>query len=84
MRKPKVRRLHPAPDHAGRRIKRLDRVKGGGFSMMITTDLNIDEIAERIRQSSGTLDSEPVDTPWGARMFRLRNPDGFKYTISSQ
>jgi|ERR1043166_7296292 uncharacterized glyoxalase superfamily protein PhnB len=64
--------------------KGFDRSKGEGFSMMITTDQNIDEIAERIKRAGGTLDSEPVDTPWGMRMFRLRDPDGFRYTISSQ
>jgi uncharacterized glyoxalase superfamily protein PhnB len=64
--------------------KGLDRAKGEGFSLMITTDQNIDEIAERIKQAGGTLDSEPVDTPWGMRMFRLHDPDGFRYTIASQ
>ena len=29
-------------------------------------------------------DAEIVDTPWGARMFRLRGPDGFRLTISSK
>jgi lactoylglutathione lyase len=61
-----------------------DRVKGEGFSLQITTAQNIDELAKRIQEQGGTLDSEPVDTPWGARMFRLRDPDGFKYTISSE
>jgi uncharacterized glyoxalase superfamily protein PhnB len=28
--------------------------------------------------------SEPVDTPWGVRMFRVRDPDGFRLTISSE
>ena len=61
-----------------------DRVKGEGFSLHITTDQNVDEIGTRIKQLGGTLESEPNDTPWGARMFRLRDPDGFKLTISSQ
>jgi lactoylglutathione lyase len=60
-----------------------DRVKGEGFSLRITTDQSIDEIAKRIRELGGTLDSEPADMPWGARIFRLRDPDGFKLTISS-
>jgi len=29
------------------------------------------------------IDTEPVDTPWGVRMFRLRDPDGFRFAISS-
>jgi lactoylglutathione lyase len=60
-----------------------DRVKGEGFSLRITTDQNVDEIANRIKELGGALDSEPADMPWGARIFRLRDPDGFKLTISS-
>jgi uncharacterized glyoxalase superfamily protein PhnB len=62
----------------------LDRVKGEGFSLQITTDQNIDEVAKQIRERGGTLDSDPVDTPWGVRMFRLRDPDGFRFTVSSR
>ena len=63
--------------------KGLDRSKGDGFSLRITTDQNIDEIANRINTLGGILDTEPTDTPWGERAFRLRDPDGFKYLISS-
>lgn len=64
--------------------KGLDRVKGEGFSMMITTDQNIDELAKGIQARGGTLDMEPADTPWGTRAFRLHDPDGFKYTVTSE
>ena len=64
--------------------KGWDRVKGEGFSLQITTDQNVDEIANRIKELGGTLDSEPADMPWGARVFRFRDPDGFKLTISSE
>jgi uncharacterized glyoxalase superfamily protein PhnB len=63
--------------------KGWDRVKGEGFSLQITTDQNVDEIASRIKGLGGVLDSEPADMPWGVRVFRLRDPDGFKLTISS-
>jgi uncharacterized glyoxalase superfamily protein PhnB len=63
--------------------KGLDRVKGDGFSMMITTDENLDELAAGIKSRGGVLESEPVDTPWGKRMFRMKDPDGFRFTISS-
>ena len=63
--------------------KGWDRAKGEGFSLQITTEHNVDEIAKSIRQRGGTLESEPADMPWGARIFRLRDPDGFKLTISS-
>lgn len=64
--------------------KGVDRAKGEGFSLRITTDEDIDELAARIKAAGGTLDSEPVDTPWGTRVFRLHDPDGFKYAISSK
>ena len=63
--------------------KGWERVKGEGFSLRLTTDQSVDEIAKRIKEHGGTLDSEPADMPWGARIFRLRDPDGFKLTISS-
>ena len=63
--------------------KGADRVKGAGFSLQFTTAQNIDELATRIKASGGVLETEPADTPWGARVFRLRDPDGFKFVISS-
>ncbi len=57
------------------------RVKGLGCSVNIWTTEDIDAIAARIKASGGTLDSEPVDAPWGARFFRLTDPDGFKLAI---
>ena len=63
--------------------KGLDRVKGEGFSLMISTDQDIDEIARRIRSRGGTLDTEPADMPWGRRAFRTRDPDGYRFAISS-
>jgi uncharacterized glyoxalase superfamily protein PhnB len=62
----------------------LDRVKGEGFSMQIVTTQSIDAIAARIREKGGTLESEPADMPWGARIFRLTDPDGYRIAISSE
>ena len=62
--------------------KGLDRRKGEGFSLQITTSQNIDTIADRAKRAGATLDSEPADV-WGARGFRLRDPDGFRLTVSS-
>ena len=64
--------------------KGLDRAKGEGFSLMITTAQDVNEIAAGIKARGGALDSEPADAPWGARFFRLRDPDGFKLTISTE
>lgn len=63
--------------------KGKDRQKGEGFSLMLTTNQDIDETANEILARGGVLDAPPSDMPWGARMFRLRDPDGFKWTISS-
>ena len=63
--------------------KGADRIKGAGFSLQLTTVQNIDELATRIKASGGVLETEPVDTPWGARVFRLHDPDGFEFVISS-
>lgn len=61
-----------------------DRTKGEGFSLYITTVQDIDALAQNIQSRGGTLDSEPADMPWGVRAFRLRDPDGFKFTISTE
>jgi uncharacterized glyoxalase superfamily protein PhnB len=59
------------------------RMKGEGLSLQITTPQSIDELARRIKERGGTLALEPTTVPWGPRMFRLQDPDGFKLTISS-
>jgi lactoylglutathione lyase len=64
--------------------KGFDRVKGEGFSLMLTTAQSVDDIARRITERGGILDSQPTDTPWGARVFRMRDPDGFRLVISSE
>ena len=63
--------------------KGLDRIKGEGFSLRITTAQNVDEIAQRIKAAGGTLETEPTDA-WGTRVFTLKDPDGFKLVISSE
>jgi uncharacterized glyoxalase superfamily protein PhnB len=61
----------------------VDRTRGAGFSVQITTEQNIDDLADRIKSRGTILDDEPRDLRWGQRAFRLRDPDGFKLTISS-
>lgn len=63
--------------------KGWERAKGEGMSLMITTAQDIDGVAARIRAGGGTLDSEPADMPWGVRAFRVRDPDGYRFAISS-
>jgi uncharacterized glyoxalase superfamily protein PhnB len=63
--------------------KGVERVKGQGLSLMFTTSQNIDAVANRIKAAGGALDMEPADMPWGARIFRLTDPDGFKFVVST-
>jgi uncharacterized glyoxalase superfamily protein PhnB len=63
--------------------KGWDRAKGEGFSLQLTTNHNIDDVAARIKERGGTLALEPTDMPWGSRVFRVVDPDGFKFAISS-
>ncbi|MCA9736540.1 MAG: VOC family protein [Gemmatimonadetes bacterium] len=60
-----------------------DRVKGEGFSFLLRTAQDVDALASGIRARGGTLALEPTDMPWGARIFRLVEPDGFKIAIST-
>jgi catechol 2,3-dioxygenase-like lactoylglutathione lyase family enzyme len=62
--------------------KGVGRAKGEGFSLQITTPQDIDAIATFAKAAGADLDSEPADA-WGARVFRLRDPDGFRLVISS-
>jgi uncharacterized glyoxalase superfamily protein PhnB len=64
--------------------KGWERVKGEGFSLRITTDQDVDQMAARVKQSGTELATEPTDMPWGARVFRVRDPDGFMFAISSE
>ena len=61
-----------------------DRVKGEGFSLQFITSQSVDAVADRIKAHGGTLETEPADMPWGVRVFRVRDPDGFKFAISSE
>ncbi len=63
--------------------KGADRAKGVGFSIQLTTDQNVDAIAARAKAKGAVLATEPADA-WGARVFRLRDPDGFLLVISSE
>lgn len=64
--------------------KGWDRVKGAGFSVQFTTSQNIDELAERIKAAGAALHTEPETAPWGSRLFRVKDPDGFLLVISSE
>lgn len=62
--------------------KGSDRIKGQGISLQITTAQDIDAIADHAKRAGAALESEPADAR-GVRVFRLRDPDGFRLVFSS-
>jgi len=62
--------------------KGRERKLGDGFSMMLNVDRDVDAVAAGIKARGGKLDMEPTDMPWGARMFRVFDPDGYKYAVA--
>ena len=58
-----------------------ERVKGEGFSITFDTAQDVDAIAERIKANGGTLAMDPADMPWGVRMLRVVDPDGYRLAI---
>jgi uncharacterized glyoxalase superfamily protein PhnB len=53
------------------------------MSLQITTSQDADALADRIKRHGWQLDTEPTTMPHGVRVIRLRDPDGFRLTISS-
>jgi len=63
--------------------KGMDRAKGQGISLQFTTAQQAEEVAARIKEQGSVLDTEPTRMPWGVTVLRVRDPDGFRLTISS-
>jgi uncharacterized glyoxalase superfamily protein PhnB len=63
--------------------KGLDRAKGEGFSLQFTTEQDIDTIAARVAAHGTAFATPPTDMPWGPRVFRVRDPDGFLLVVTS-
>lgn len=59
-----------------------ERVKGEGFSINLVTDQDIDALAASIKAAGGSIAKEPYDAPWGARVMRLVDPDGYRIGVS--
>lgn len=62
-----------------------DRIKGQGIyvQMNVASPAEVDAAADRIRAAGFTLLNEPADRPWGARMFQVLDPSGFKLGVST-
>jgi lactoylglutathione lyase len=58
-----------------------ERVKGEGFAITFDTAQDVDALAAAIKARGGTLTMEPTDMPWGVRMLRLVDPDGYRLGI---
>ncbi len=61
--------------------KGRDRKKGIGLRLWLSTIQDIDALAKEIKGRGGVLDQEPKDMPWGARLFSISDPDGFKFSV---
>lgn len=63
--------------------KGKNREKGAGFRLYCDTDQDVDELAKGIKARGGKLAEEPrTEEEWGARIFTVEDPDGFKFTIA--
>ena len=60
----------------------LDRARGEALSLRITTRQDIDALAAAIKAQGVALDTEPMSAH-GYRIFRLHDPDGFRFTVST-
>ena len=58
-----------------------ERVKGEGFAITFDTAQDVDALAARIKSRGGSITMEPSDMPWGVRMVRLVDPDGYRLAI---
>ena len=61
--------------------KGRDRKKGIGSRLSCTTAQDLDRFAAEVKARGGALDQEPMDMPWGERLFMITDPDGFKLTF---
>ena len=52
-----------------------------GFGVERTFEQEGRPVLVALKAGGGKLHSEPVDAPWGARCFRLTDPDGFKLAV---
>jgi len=64
--------------------KGANRPKGACMSMNIMTQQDPDAVAAYIKAHGGTLLSEPADMPWGMRVFRVVDPDGWVFAVSKR
>lgn len=71
-------RIHLNQDDGGRG---WERVKGEGFAITFDTAQDVDALCSAIKARGGNVVMEPTDMPWGVRMMRLVDPDGYRLAI---
>jgi len=59
-----------------------NRPRGSCMSMNIITRQDVDAVAARVKAHGGSLLTEPADMPWGMRVFRVADPDGYVFAVS--
>jgi uncharacterized glyoxalase superfamily protein PhnB len=63
--------------------KGRDRQKGQGVRVWLTTVMDVDSLAARVKAAGVRLTQDPVDE-YGARNFGVDDPDGYHLTISRE
>jgi uncharacterized glyoxalase superfamily protein PhnB len=58
-----------------------ERQKGEGFAITFDIGHDVDTVAAALKSRGATLAMEPTDMPWGVRMLRLVDPDGYRLGI---
>ena len=58
-------------------------VSAAGLAAERVTGNDLAAIAEEVASLFASMD-EPADMPWGVRAFRAKDPDGFKFSFSSE
>ena len=64
-------------------VKGRDRSKGTGMRMWLTIKEDLNVVAARIKAAGYKLDEEPTKMPWGAVVFSISDPDGFKFSFDN-
>ncbi len=67
--------------HIGFEQRDADEVGAAGIEIVVGVD-DVDAAYDRLRAAGITFDSRPEDQPWGARHVWLRDPDGYRLSLS--
>ena len=74
----------PDPAQSRRRRQRVGPNQGAGHIPDVHDYPDRRRYCPAHQEMGGTLETEPADMPWGARVFRVHDPDGFLLVIASE